>query len=75
MYRNMSYACACSLSDAALSLSRQVSVRNSRLCMLGKIELTRVNAVTITAVIGCLVALAIAPAAHAQSAELLAGLA
>jgi hypothetical protein len=43
--------------------------------MLGKIELKRVHAVTITAVIGCLVALAIAPAAHAQSAELLAGFA
>ena len=38
--------------------------------MLGKIELKRVHAVTVTAVIGCLVALAIAPAAHAQSADL-----
>ena len=38
--------------------------------MLGKIELKRVHAVTITAVIGSLVALAIAPAAHAQSADL-----
>src|SRR5262252_2187459 len=70
MYRNMSYACACWLFDAALSLSRQVSVRNSRLCMLGKIELKRVNAVTVTVVIGCLAALSIAPAAHTQSADL-----
>jgi len=38
--------------------------------MLVKIELKRVHAVTITAVIACLVALAIAPAAHAQSADL-----
>ena len=38
--------------------------------MLSKIELKRFSAVTITAAIGCLVALASAPAAHAQSADL-----
>jgi TPR repeat protein len=70
MYRNIYYACACWLSDAALSLLRQVSVRNPRLRMLGKIELTRLDAVTAAAAIACLVVLANAPDAHAQSADL-----
>jgi uncharacterized protein len=38
--------------------------------MLSKMELKWVNAVTITAAVGCCVALANAPAAHAQSADL-----
>lgn len=66
----MYYAFACWPSDAALSLLRQVSVRNRRLHMLGKIESNRFNAVTLTAAIGCLVALAIALPAHTQSADL-----
>ena len=38
--------------------------------MLSKVELKAFNAVTLTAAIGCLVALANAPAVHAQSADL-----
>lgn len=66
----MYHACACWLSDAALSLLRQVSVRNTHLSMLSKIELKTFNAVTISAAIGCFIALANAPAAQAQSADL-----
>src|SRR5262249_36510522 len=66
----MYHARACWLSDAALSLLRQVSVRNSRLSMLSKIELKRFGAIAITAATGCLAALVNAPAAHAQSADL-----
>src|SRR5215471_3105350 len=64
----MHRARACWLSDAALSLLRQVSVRNPRLSMLGKIELKRFDAIAIA--IGCFAALANAPAAQAQSADL-----
>src|SRR5215467_12650007 len=66
----MHRARACWLSDAALSLLRQVSVRNPRLSMLGKIELKRFDAIAISAAIGCFAALANAAAAHAQSADL-----
>src|SRR5690349_15605903 len=38
--------------------------------MLSKVDLKAFNAVTLTAAIGCLVALANAPAVHAQSADL-----
>src|ERR1700758_4919986 len=66
----MYHAGACWLSDAALSLLRQVSVRNTHLSMLSKIELKAFNAVTISAALGCFIALANAPAAQAQSADL-----
>src|ERR1700758_1730843 len=66
----MYHAGACWLSDAALSLLRQVSVRNTHLSMLSKIELKAFNAVTISAAIGCFIALANSPAAQAQSADL-----
>src|SRR6516225_8665623 len=67
----MDRACACWLSDAALSLLRcQVSVRNPHLSMLSKITSKRINTVTIAAAIGCLVALANPRAVYAQSADL-----